>query len=114
MRTPLGQFVFGFVIAFSPAPLIGFGTWTLVHAKEAAPGAEVVHSPSYGTPLDHDWSRDSRVPMQEPGVNTPEDQRQYGETPQTAPQKGAETDCAKRKRKAIPKRPKPEREIPDL
>lgn len=53
MRTPASQFLFGFLISFAPAPLVGFATYAIVHHKEPAP-VEAVRPVEYGSPLDPD------------------------------------------------------------
>ena len=112
MRSPLGQFVFGFVIAFSPAPLAGFGAWALVTAEDAS--AQEVANPGteYGTPGGREWSDDPVVRYESTDdPNHHQGSAQYDGAPQ---EMHIEEDCKRRKRKPIQKRPKPEREIPDL
>lgn len=112
MSSPTGQFVLGFLMAFSPAPLVGFGTWSVVTAEEPAPVVEVQSTAEYGTPVDREWAdREwSSDPLVLRSDSHDEDTAQYAALPQQEME--IETNCAKRKK--VKKRPKPEREIPDF
>ena len=111
MSSSLGQFVFGFAIAFSPAPLVGFGAWSMVNAKEAAPMMDEQPAQGYASPLEREWSDDPVIHYDEDTGGVPE-QPPIDEDRRHEMQ--IETDCARRKAKPIKKRAKPEREIPDF
>lgn len=114
MAAPLGQFVFGFMIAFAPAPLVGFATWSVVSTPEA-------HRAQFATP---DWGA---PPAREYSDHTDRVEYVEGETPHygspgysASPGAGEmeiETDCKRRRKKAEPKpepKPEPKREFPGL
>jgi len=94
MRGSLGQFVFWFMISFSPAPFVGFGTYAIVHGQDAAPAAETpAPRMQYGAPIDREFS-DAPPPAQEVGL--PPEQpplepqvEPVDETPVAAPQRRA-------------------------
>ena len=60
MRESLSQFVLGFCIAFAPAPLVGFGAWTLTRPAVAeAPPTAPAPQPGFAAP---DLWRDGQSP----------------------------------------------------
>lgn len=83
MRESLSQFVLGFCIAFAPAPLVGFGAWTLTRPAVAeAPQSPPAPLPQPGFAAPDLW-RDGvspvvvdpaaiEPPMAEPGVEQPQ------------------------------------------
>lgn len=110
MSTSLGQFVLGFAISFSPAPLVGFGAWTLVNAQEAAP--EVQPSQGYGAPVQREWG-EHQTPHAEHQLQLDEDYAPQQSSGQHSRRMEVEEDCARRKRKPAPAPVKPKKPDPD-
>lgn len=113
MAAPLGQFVFGFMIAFAPAPLVGFATWSVVNTPDTP---RVQYSaPDWGAPPTREYSDHTEsVHTEAPDYGSPA----YSTSP-GAGEMEIETDCKRRtkKRKAEPKpepKPEPKREFPGL
>jgi len=111
MSNSLGQFVVGFVLAFSPAPFVGMGTYALVQAEDAPAVRETerVKPAKYGAPLDREYGGES-------GVYFTEDGYPAAVPASTEPQQGemeVETDC-KRRKKAKKAEPKPQPKQPEV
>ncbi|MCB9894844.1 MAG: hypothetical protein H6839_10365 [Planctomycetes bacterium] len=67
MRAPVSQFLFWFLISFSPAPVVGIVTYVMVHAHES-PDAVEVRPAAYGAPqvYDHAPPVQQEVVVEEP------------------------------------------------
>ncbi|MCA8919021.1 MAG: hypothetical protein KDB68_07215 [Planctomycetes bacterium] len=118
MRGAFSQFVFGFVVAFSPAPFAGFGAYAYMQADKAShetPQAEVYRPAEYGAPLDYDHHDQVHVDEE---ITYPQDGAQYSAEPSagSGTQYEVETDCKRRKRlkREAEQKKKRERELPDL
>ncbi|MCA8917143.1 MAG: hypothetical protein KDB90_17265 [Planctomycetes bacterium] len=104
MRTPVSQFLFWFLISFSPAPVVGFITYLIVHAQE--PSTALESRPQMYSPLVHDYDRDApENPVQEVVVD-----ETAPEAPQEAEQQQEtefEITRARKPQQEEPKRKKP-------
>lgn len=112
MRGSLGQFVFWFMISFSPAPFVGFGTYAIVHGQDAAPAAEALDQRlQYRAPIDREFG-DAPALVEEELL--PPEQPPQGE--ETEPQQAAPGLEPQRQAKEIDETPKRkrDRERPDL
>jgi hypothetical protein len=56
MRSAIGQFVLGFVVTFSPAPFVGFGTYAFVQGQDAPEASSAPAVPrTYRMPADREF-----------------------------------------------------------
>ncbi|MCB9932854.1 MAG: hypothetical protein H6841_05455 [Planctomycetes bacterium] len=112
MRNPLSQFFFWFIITFSPAPLVGFGTWFLVHAKEPAPPAAEVAPRTYGPTME--WVP-AASPERRPGPDLEPAPLQADPDSQQEPEEGSGSGCRPYQRKQMDgPRKRRDNERPDL
>lgn len=125
MRGSVSQFVFGFVIAFSPAPFAGFGTYAYIQAQEVPaplPEAEIYRAPEYGAPQVFDHEREVALPEAAPqaemtildGYDPPDRYMDEAPASESPARYEIETDCARRKRLSRENKQKKEPEIPEV
>jgi hypothetical protein len=106
MRSALGQFVVGFVITFSPAPFVGFGTYAFIQGQDAPEASATPEKRRhYQMPSDRQYGEGG------PG-------RYYGGAYEVEGRSGdemeIETDCARRKHAKKERKPEPkEADKPD-
>ena len=127
MKGAVSQFVFGFVIAFSPAPFAGFGTYAYIRAQQPAPPAAAeapikdYRPTEYGTPQQYEHAPEGQVEYEgdtqyvlDPQSESPDES--HGAPAYDARQYEIETDCARRKRlkREAEGKQRKKPEIPDL